>query len=106
MKGAIGNSLFIIIIITFVGALAIFFTSILAYTKAYRVKNRIVEIIEKYEEYNTDAESEISISLAEMGYQIDNCPYKTNIDNNTGYKYCVNKKTASNGEYYEVSTYV
>ena len=106
MRGALGNTLLLNIIIIFVSIIVIFFVSMLAYSKAYRAKNRIVEVIEKYGEYNSDAEAEIITSLTEMGYQLGSCDKKGKlkgnfIDNNTGYKYCIeeifltesNKKT-------------
>ena len=108
MRGALGNSLLLYIIVAIVAALAIIFSSVLAYSKAYRVKNRIISVIEKYEEYNTDAENEISASLIQMGYRLGSCDDTDDesVGNNTGYKYCVSRYESSGGYYYKVTTYV
>ena len=112
MRGAIGNALLLNIIITFVAIIIIFFSSILAYSKAYRVKNRIVEIVEKYESYSSDAELEIKNSLGGMGYQLGECSNVTDntLVNNTGYRFCIEeiklKNTLNSPKYYKVTTYV
>ena len=108
MRGALGNSLLLSIILTFVGAIVIFFVSILSYSKAYKAKNRIIEVIEKYETYDQNVKEEVNVSLAEMGYQLGECQFSSLADGN-GYKYCVEYKEASaegGGYYYKVSTYV
>lgn len=112
MRGAVGNALLLNIIMAFVAIILIFFTSILAYSKAYRVKNRIVELIEKYEKYDLEVEKEIKKSMLEMGYQLGECK-KTDdkvLKNNTGYKYCIEeirlKSGSENPKYYRITTYV
>ncbi len=108
MRGALGNSLLLSIIITFVGAIVIFFVSILSYSKAFRAKNRIIEVIEKYgvyDSYDQNIKDEIGVSLAEMGYQLGECDHES-LSSGNGYKYCVDEITATNGKYYKVSTYV
>jgi len=133
MREALGGSLLLNIVVIFVSLIMLFFVSILSYSKAYRAKNRIIDVIEKYENYNTLASSEIISSLNEMGYQIGNCQtpsVRVNIKNNTdrgteivtsvqnknseGYKYCVYEICMENLErgicegkkYYKVTTYV
>ncbi len=113
MREAIGNSLLLSIVVFFVGLIIVFFVGILSYSKAYKVKNRIVEIIEKYETYegNIEVENEIISSLSEMGYQLGSCKdpdaYNGNV-NNSGYKYCIYRiDTEKEGQYYyKVTTYV
>lgn len=109
MRGAIGNASLLWIIIFILSALVVFFVSVLAYSKAYRVKNRIVEVIEKYGVYNDNAESEITPFLSEAGYQIGQCP-KSGSENTTSFKYCVEKVNQTDdldGPYtYKVTTYV
>ena len=85
--------------------LSIFFVSILAYSKAYRAKNRIVEVIEKYGSYNDNASDEISATLFDMGYQTGECKYDS-LSKGNGYKYCVEQKNAKEVYYYKVTTYV
>jgi hypothetical protein len=113
MRGALGNSLLLYLIIAFVIIIIVFFSSVLIYSKAYRAKNRIVEVIEKYGYYpeNNDAdrsiEEEIVNSLGAMGYQLGDCK-KSNgvIQNKSGYKYCIEKKSSNEGTFYKVTTYV
>ena len=101
-----GNTLLLYVIITFVAVIVVIFSSVMAYSKAYRAKNRIVEVIEKYGEYNESAENEIVASLIEMGYQLGDCKDVQTEQNNTGYKYCIERKEAQGGSYYKVTTYI
>ncbi len=110
MREAIGGSLLLNLIIVFSGIVILFFVGILAYSKAYRVKNRIIEVIEKYETYNTDAIAEINADLKDVGYRatIGNRCDLGNL-NTSSYSYCVYLKdnTEETGTYYyEVVTYV
>ena len=120
MREAIGSSLLLNIVLFFVGIIILFFVGILSYTKAYKAKNRIIDVIEKYEGYTESidvnvatAGSEISSSLREMGYQTGKCP-NANV-NKTGYKYCVYENCLGTKDalgkcqgkkYYKVVTYV
>ncbi len=54
MKEAIGNAVLFNIIIVFVVVLIMFFVGSLAYSKAYKVKNKIIEEIEKQGESSND----------------------------------------------------
>ena len=56
MKEAIGNAALFNIVIIFVAILIAFFVGSLSYTKAYKVKNKIVEEIEKEGEHSTTVE--------------------------------------------------
>ena len=51
MKDSLGGSLLLNLVVIFSGVIVVFFISVLSYSKAYRVKNRIIEIIEKYGVY-------------------------------------------------------
>ncbi len=113
MREAIGSSLLLSIVVVFIGLIILFFVGILSYSKAYKAKNRIVEIIEKYETYNSLAISEIDDSLSNMGYQLGACKDEDKKDgensniNSSGYKYCIYKIEDSDGSYYyKVKTYV
>lgn len=110
MRESIGNALLLNLVIVFISLVMLFFVGILSYSKAYRVKNRIVEIIEKYEGYesNEDALSEIEVDLKTMGYFTtfnDKCSSE-NL-NQTTYKYCVYRREGNGPSYYyEIVTYV
>ncbi|MBR6690846.1 MAG: hypothetical protein IKL65_05890 [Bacilli bacterium] len=124
------------LVIIFAGLIIVLFISILSYSKAYRIKNRIVEIIEKYEVYNhtndnvvNDAVDELNPDLMSAGYDASMPNRCANIRNrlisnengkyydadlsanlNTyGYNYCVfemNKSVNKNGKHYVVVTFI
>lgn len=115
MREAIGSSLLLSIVVVFVSLIILFFVSVLSYTKAYKVKNKIIDVIERYETYNTTVETEIKSTLSEMGYQLGDCKSNQNDLNESGYKYCVykvcegttNRKGKCEGAYYyKVTTYI
>ena len=107
MRGALGNSLLLFIIIFCVSLIVLLFLGILSYSKAYKAKNRIIEIIEKYEDYNINAEEEVIFSLGTMGYQLGSCKDKEKNKNTSDYKYCIYEQSTENGgNYYKVVTYV
>lgn len=118
MRESTGSALLLNIVIVFSGIIILFFIGIISYSKAYRVKNRIVDIIEKYGVYNDKASKEINESLSEAGYSLANKDFCTsnrvqkhlkndvglqpnygnivkNINDNTkGYNYCVFEVTS------------
>lgn len=123
MRSAIGNSLLMSIVVIIVSAVVLIFVSVLSYSKAYRVKNGIIEIIEKYGRYenNDYVHEEIASYLNQVGYQLGDC--NTNkVSNNIaskedtrGYKYCIEAEyegidaesnTHTGYRKYKVTTYV
>ena len=126
MKSAIGNSLLMSSVITIVSLVILLFVNILSYSKAYRIKNRVIEIIEKYETFESDeVNNDIKNYLHQSGYQVGGCSskeiniinnkYNLNVDSNeilkinakNGYKYCVVPIKLSNDEiYYKVVAFV
>lgn len=115
MREAIGSSLLLNIAIVFIGVISAFLISSIAYSKAYKVKNRIVSIIEKFdgqcnfEGYGTDnCTIAIENDLNAMGYSSNinsTCPgveYSSENEDilsvaliydgfDTGHKYCIYK---------------
>ena len=112
MKDSLGGSMLFNLVIIFVSLIIIFFVSILSYSKAYRVKNRIIEIIEKNGVYNIDVINELNSDLKNAGYDVseskkcskirnelvnsakkDKEDYKKRLSeknlNNSNYNYCV-----------------
>ena len=104
MKEAIANAGVFNLIIIFVIILLAFFIGSLGYTKAFKVKNRIVDEIEKNEGYDAQVQETIENDLKEIGYRMNtnssrtNCPQeefndiKANAINtkvNSNYQYCV-----------------
>jgi len=134
MRESLGGSMLLNLVVIFTGLIIIFFVGILSYSKAYRVKNRIVEIIEKYGTYEKiDSSTNTNIVTDELNNDLKAAGYETslskkcdtirtrlvnekydsslsqNINKNYGYNYCVyemNKSTNSTGKYYVVVTFI
>ena len=125
MNEAIGNSFVLGVVLFFVAVFGVFFATSTAYTKAFKVKNKIVELIEKYDDIlGVDAatgtkldgnlEQEINTILGEIGYRVStgvnyNCPVRNGQDalyKGTNYAYCIYKYQTVKGYYYGVATYM
>lgn len=117
MKAATGNAMLMNIIIVFlVIVMALLVTSI-SYTKAFRIKNRIVDIIEYYDGNFSDNEikitNDINDSLSSVGYKLSGSNKCKEIDNkqalniNSNYQVCIYEYNDSNrGKYYKVIAYM
>jgi len=130
MKDAVGGSLLLYVVLFFVGVIILFFANIMSYSKAYRVKNRIINILEQHgdipsSEFNLSKRSDlikvINEDLVNIGYRVassgskSTCNFNYNEDKpnnkkcknfNTGnVDYCVCRIDATNGFYYEVITF-
>lgn len=73
MREAVGGTFLYYIVIFIVTVIMLLLVASIACSKAYRVNNRIVDVIEKYECYEEsgcESVSEINNSLASIGYQI------------------------------------
>ena len=114
MKGAIGNALILNIVITF---MIIFFSLLIgsmAYSKAYKTKNYLINLIDKYDSKKEgfdyfmfrgspqadEWDDEVNQYLGKIGYVMNpynasTCPDKSNYKytfergNENGYDYCV-----------------
>lgn len=116
MKAATGNALLMNIIITFLVVVLGVLVASITYTKAFRVKNRIVEVIENYEgdfdNHESDIRNDITNSLDSVGYRLKGTSACKDIDISNGdvegkdYYYCIYKKTTGRGNYYKVVSYM
>ena len=133
MRDAIGGAMLLNLVLVFVSAIILLFVSVLSYSKAYRIKNRIVEVIEKNELYDQNVGVEINDDLTNTGYNTDSPIEKckniktnlsankynnlsNNLNDNYGYYYCVfevcnirddeEKCIDPNGKYYVVTTFI
>lgn len=118
MREGIGSAFVYSIVIFMVGIIILLLVGSIGYSKAFKVNNRIIDIIEANDGYNADAEDEISEALSEIGYRVvpvtTICPdlgdgygnYEI-ITKNINYDYCVYKHTNNvRGDYYTVLTYM
>lgn len=101
MNGAIGNALLFKLAIIFTIILSSLFISSLAYSKAYKVKNKIIEEIEKQGEYSKNPEGAYAAAQSEIlawlnGVNGQGIGYKKN--NNKYNSRCTQEKYASLGK--------
>lgn len=128
MREAIGNSFIVNLLLVFLGVMSIIFIGSISYSKAFKVKNRIISIIEKYGDWPeatlvNEPQKEIEASLKQIGYpmvtRIGDCskyakrlgtegvkvvyganPYEDS------YHYCIYKHESNKGVYYGVVTFM
>ena len=134
MKEAIANAGVFNLIIIFVIVLLAFFIGSLSYSKAFKVKNKIIEEIEKDQGYtigtNNSTESRVEEWIGNIGYRVNtgnsrntvNCPTVTGnggeqgklVNTDGDYQYCVyefdtctaRSDKAKCGKYYRVTAYM
>ncbi|MEI3499652.1 MAG: hypothetical protein V8Q71_04120 [Bacilli bacterium] len=121
MKEAFGTAYVVNFVIIFVILFIFFFVAGMSYTKAFKIKNRIVDIIEENECYSEDATCEskgqIDDILKEAGYRVTNSrPNCKTIQGAEGAKllttttntfnYCVYKFDTSKGSYYKAAAFM
>ncbi len=114
MKEAIANANVFNLMIVFIVILMAFFVGSLGYSKAFKVKDFIINEIEREEEYNDSMGEEIDKTLSEIGYRvsksdINRCESVKNtefagnlkgvdvVNKNSKYEYCVFKISTNSG---------
>lgn len=122
MKGAIGNAMVMNIVITFIILTTAFLVGSISYTKAFKTKTKIVDIIEKY---NGDFHDVISTTtnqsriMAEVEKTLGQIGYRTSstsscksgdVAESSNYEICIYEKNSSSntyrGKYYKVVVYM
>ena len=111
MREAIGTSFVFTLMITFVGILIAIFVGSIAYTKGFKVRNKIIDLIDKNEGYTEKAKEQIEESLASIGYRIVDkaCPERKGMQGiqDSDYRYCVYKyENEEKGVYYGVTVFL
>lgn len=113
MREALGSSMLFNLIMIFTAVFIALLIGSLAYSKGFKVRNRIIDIVEKHDGYTQEAIEEINENLATIGYKnvgADNrCGPHNGIDaleNTSPYDYCIYRYMTSKGEYYGVTVYV
>ena len=116
MKDAVGGSILLYLVVIFTSIVILLFVGILAYSKAYKIKNRIIEVIERNETYDDNEVSELTEELKRAGYRsatkdqiYSKCGEESlTYTENVGHFYCVYRDDSSSaeGHSYEVVTYV
>ncbi len=113
MKEAIGTSMVFNLILIFTGVFIALLIGSLAYSKGFKVRNRIIDIIEQHEGYTEDSKIEINENLSAIGYKIvglnTRCQPHNGVSalaNSGPYDYCVYEYQTVKGKYYGVTVYV
>lgn len=125
MSGPIGHTFMYNLIIVFIVIVFGFLAGTLSYYKAFKINNRIVSALEKFEGYNEGSREEINRVLKTLGYSLEKIECKP--EHKTGdlkmhlikesanasinpYKYCIyiDNNDPSKGSYYTfgVMTYM
>lgn len=121
MKEAIGGTMTIYIIIIFLLLINGYLAFSVNYTKAFRVKNEIISLIEQHEGYTEDAKEEIMAYLNKIKYVDIPRDYMNTVIRNNGdytceYGYCYKVTVVGEdndttnelyrGTYYSIITFV
>lgn len=117
MKAATGNAMLMNIMIVFIVIVMALLVTSISYTKAFRVKNRIIDIIEYYDgDFSNNKDkitNEINTSLSSVGYRLSSSKSCKKIDNkealkiNTNYQVCIYEYSDTNyNKYYKVISYM
>lgn len=106
MREAVGGTWIFGIVMVFIVMFSSYLAISINYSKAFRVKNGIINIIEQNEGMSSSTKTKIREYLNNYGYSVyGKCPtntgltftgYDTNVAN-TGSKYCVAVKTKDDG---------
>ena len=95
MSETVGHSMLYNFIILFIIVVFAIVAGTLSYYKAFKINNKIVGAIEKYEGFNSGSVSEINYFLSALGYSTatPNCPetFKgmTRVNYSHHYYYCI-----------------
>ena len=110
MSDATGQAGLLNIMLSIIAIIIVLLAGSIAYSKSFRVKNRIVDIIEKHNSYDKDAREEIEQTLSKLGYRTTNrSDYNTlckevdgfeRVNLTSNYLYCVYTTNDSNDNVY------
>lgn len=116
MREATGNALLTMMMTSIIAIIMIFFVGSLSYSKAYRLKNYIINEIEENKTWNKSLSDNLDSYFKEVGYSVkrnnSTCP---TLDNNNcdsrnlyegGYEACIYRCGNGTNEYYKVITFM
>ena len=116
MREAIGTSYIFSIVIAFIGIIFLILIGSLSYSKAFKVKTKIIDIIEKNNGYDDNAvRTEIDNYLKTAGYTVTKANNrgtcstvngKEAINTIKNYDYCVYRFKTVKGYYYHVTVFI
>ena len=120
MRESIGGTWLFSIVIIFIILFASFLTYSISYTKAFNTKNKIIEIIEQNEGFNTsngantgnNTQDKVLNYIKSIGYNYsekENVRCEANEEPMEGYcirKICANQSDKDSDVHYKVTTYI
>lgn len=119
MRESVGNAYLTYIVFIFLGIVLLLLVTSFSYSKAFKAKNKIINVIEKYDGWNNEAEIEVHNDLHTMGYRQNTSYFNTfkckSNDPNAiilygdrvgNFHYCLFRHDVTKGSYYEVITYM
>ena len=118
MKEALGISQLYTFVIVFVSIIMLLLIGSLSYSKAFKIKTRILEIIETNKGFNKEnkekVEDEINSFLKSVGYAINtrnnkSCPTAKGsgaINTTNNFDYCIYSFDTLRGPYYRVTVFI
>ena len=118
MREGMGTAFVFSMVIIMVGIILLLLVGSIGYSKAFKVNNRIVDIIEANDGYTAVAEGEVFEALSGIGYRVENIVTCPPLDASYGssynvirptlnYDFCVYEHTDNvRGVYYTVLTYM
>ena len=113
MKEAIGTSLVFNLMMIFVGVLIVILISSIAFSKGFKIRNRVIDRIEENYGYTDVAVETINEDFRSVGYKIvGNVSCRTRkgqeslTNEHDSYNYCVYKYGTSKGSYYGVTVFL
>lgn len=105
MNQGLGTAVMIVIIVVFIVLVSAYMAFNINYTKAFRMKNKIIDIYEKYDgRCNSDCENEINEYSDSIGYNPGNfncSDYQKKSIKGSGYLFCqkqINESVESNSD--------
>ena len=117
MREVSGSTWVLQIMLIFILIFACFLTLVINYSKAYRVKNEMLSIIEKYEGVTPESVNIINNYLSAQGYKtVSKCPedwhavknydsVPENVENGENYLYCFKEESVNGKIYYNVTVF-
>jgi len=118
MRESIANSYIFTLVIIFVGIMIVILIGSISYSKTFKIKNRIVDMIELNQGWDDELASDVEVILTDAGYKINHgnssraqCPATYNngtlINTITNHRYCVYQiNTNGKGHYYHVTVFM
>lgn len=114
MRESISNSLIFNWVMIFVGVIIALLIASMSYSKAYKIKSKIISTVEMYQGYTAEARTDIDTFLQNVGYRFNTSGSRCEdiegftllTDNSNYYRYCVYQTTTLKGSYYKVIAYM